>query len=238
MTFIVKVSPIKNIFEQVKWKCKVYSSMFSTVLIVHILFSLLMFSNGAGNIKRGGTFIEYDERFYSLDILFIISIMTLFILGWSVANKSLSNANFSIISTNYTEAISSLLLIIILSIFTVASALSSLYIFFFIKLLMTNETMVIVNAWPNLPSLIIFVLGIILAGSVSYLAKSLFDFSKIVFVMVIVAVILLVSMQITSVFPFLFGVGWFSIILRCLLFIGVTWGLTIFVRQRKEVIRG
>ena len=70
MTSIVTVSPTRNIYEQVKWKCKAYSSMFSTVLIVYVLMALLTGGMG-GSIGRGRGFVNYKEQFYSLDGFFI-----------------------------------------------------------------------------------------------------------------------------------------------------------------------
>ena len=61
MTSIVTVSPMRNIYEQVKWKCKAYSSMFSTVLIVYILMGLL--SGGMSGSLGTGTSYRFKAAF-------------------------------------------------------------------------------------------------------------------------------------------------------------------------------
>ena len=241
MTSIVKASLTRNIYGQVRWKCKAYSSTFSSVLIVHILFGLLMLGNGSGSMYSGPGFINlnYEEHFYSLDAMYYISLITMLMIGWLIASKAISRDNFSILTNNQTEVISSLSFLIVLCIFTFISAMSTLSITVFIQLLSSDDMLLIPSTWISFQSVLIFLTSTILAGTVGYCARSLFDFSKVFFVLVIVALFFIIRTVTTiEIWPLLFGEGWLEIGGRSILYIIILWICTILLRQRKEVIRG
>lgn len=241
MTSIVKASPTRNIYEQVKWKSKAYSATFSSVLIVHILFGLMMLGNGSGSrySGSGAININYEEHFYSLDAMYYISLITMFMIGWLIASKAISRDNFSILTNNQTEVISSLSFLVVLCIFTFLSALSTLSITVFIHLIRSDGMLLIPSTWMSFQSVLIFLTSTILAGTVGYCARSLFDFSKAIFVLVIVVLISVVrAISVVELWPLLFGEGWLEIGGRSVLYIIILWIGTILLRQRKEVIRG
>ena len=241
MTSIVKASLTRNIYEQVRWKCKAYSATFSSVLIVHILFGLLMLGNGSGSMYRGSGSINlnYEEHFYSLDAMYYISLITMLMIGWLIASKAMSRDNFSILTNNQTEVISSLSFLVVLCIFTFISALSTLSITVFIQLLRSDNILILPSTWISFRSILIFLTSTILAGTVGYCARSLFDFSKVVFALVIVMLVFIIrAITPVEIWPLLFGKGWIEISGRSILYIIILWICTILLRQRKEVIRG
>ena len=241
MTSIVKASLTRNIYEQVKWKCRAYSSTFSSVLIVQILFGLMMLGNGSGSSYRGSGSIniDYEEHFYSLDTTFLISLITMLLIGWLLASKAMSRENFSILTNNQTEVISSLSFLVVLCIFTFISSVSTLSITVFIQQLRSDDMLILPSTWISFQSVLIFLTSTALAGTVGYCARSLFDFSKVVFALVILVLFFIIrSITTVEIWPLLFGKGWLEIGGRSVLYIMILWICTILLRRSKEVIRG
>lgn len=236
MTSIVTVSPMRNIFEQVKWKCKAYSSMFSTVLIVYILMGLL--SGGmSGTVGRGVSFANYKEQFYSLDGFFIYTIMLMLILGWMLASKQLSRQNYSIVTTNLTEVVSTGIFLIVLCIFTLAAAISTLIISVLINLLSTGEQNIYYDSTISLTAISGFIVCTLLAASIGYFLHAMFDFSKIAFIIVAAGIFLLIRQYTYDTWQFVFGDGTMQIIGRSAVYVIVIWLLIALIRQKREVTR-
>ena len=236
MISIVTVSPARNIYEQVKWKCRAYSSMFSTVLIVYVLLSLLT-GGMSGSIGRGGSFFSYKEQFYSLDSLFIFTIVMMLILGWLLASKSLSYENFSIVTTNRTEVISTALFLVVLCLFALVAAVSTLCISVFINILRTGDLFMFHSSQFSFVTFIGFVVCILLAASIGYFVHAVFDFSKIVFVLLCVVFFLVIRQYTIDLWGIIFGGSSLAIIGRSAFYILVLWLLILFIRQRREVTR-
>lgn len=236
MTSIVTVSPTRNIYEQVKWKCKAYSSMFSTVLIVYVLMALLTGGMG-GSIGRGRGFVNYKEQFYSLDGFFIYTVVMMLILGWMLASKSLSAENFSIVTTNRTEVISTALFLVVLCLFTLVAAVSTLCISVLIDILQTGDLFMFHSSQFSFVTFIGFVVCILLAASLGYFIHAVFDFSKIVFALLCVGFFLVVRQYTIDLWGIIFGGDTLSIIGRSALYIVALWLLILFIRQRREVTR-
>ncbi|MEG0386569.1 MAG: hypothetical protein RR642_17680, partial [Solibacillus sp.] len=139
-----------------------------------------------------------------------------------------------------TETVSTLLFLVVLSIFTVFSALSSLYITVFTRLLFFDQVMVIKSALFEISTLFIFLIFVLIAGSASYFAKTLFDISKITFLLL--TIVIIYSMQTGGIsestfFEFFLVQSMGEMLGKVLLVLTIFWGLTIAIRQRREVIR-
>lgn len=237
MTSIVTVSPMRNIYEQVKWKCRAYSSLFSTVLIVYILLGLLT-GGLSGSLGRGTSFVNNEERFYSLDGSFIYSIILMLILGWMLASKRLSRDNFSIVTTNLTEVISTGLFLVILCIFTLAAAISTLSISVLINLLRTGDQQYLYyDTNISVSAIIGFIVCTLLAASIGYFLHAMFDFSKFAFIILAVGFFLLVRQYTFNTWQFVFGDGALQIIGRSAIYIVIVWLLIALIRQQREVTR-
>lgn len=236
MTSIVKVSTARNIYEQVKWKCKAYSSMFSTVLILYILLTLLS-GGGSGSLGMGRSFVSYREQYYTLDSLFIFTVLTMFIFGWLLASKSISRDNFSIVTTNYTEAISSALFLVVLCIFTLVAAISTLWISILVDILRTGDLFIFHSMEYSLLTFISFTVCSLLAASIGYFIHVVFDFSKIVFALLCAGMFLLIRQYTIELWGILFGGSAFQIIGRSTIYIILLWLLIVLMRQRREVTR-
>lgn len=236
MTSIVTVSPIRNIYEQVKWKCKAYSSMFSTVLIVYILLGLLT-GGMSGSLGTGTSFVDYEERFYSLDGFFIYTIILMLILGWMLASKQLSRQNYSIVTTNLTEVVSTGIFLIVLCIFTLAAAISTLIISVLISLLSTGEQHIYYETTISLTAIIGFIVCTLLSASIGYFLHAIFDFSKIAFLILAAGIFLLIRKYTYDTWQFVFGDGTMQIIGRSTVYVIVIWLLITLIRQKREVTR-
>ena len=236
MTSIVTVSPARNIYEQVKWKCKAYSSMFSTVLIVYILLTLL--SDGrSGTLGMGRNFVSYKEQYYTLDALFMFTVITMLIFGWMLASKSISRDNFSIVTTNYTEAISSALFLVVLCIFTLIAAISTLWISIFLDILRTGDLFIFHSMEYSLLTFISFTVCSLLAASIGYFIHAVFDFSKIVFALLCAGMFLLIRQYTIELWGIIFGGSAGQLIGRSAIYIVGLWLLILLIRQRREVTR-
>ncbi|MGN7479046.1 silver transporter [Solibacillus silvestris] len=236
MIFIVKVNPARNIYEQVKWKCKAYSSMFSTVLIVHMLLALL--SGGhTGSMGMGRGFVNYREQYYSMDPLFIYSVIMMLFIGWMLASKVLTRDNFSIVATNRTEIISTWLFLVVHAVFTLFSAICTLSISVFIDIVRTGDILMLHSSDVSIISLAGFVVCILLAASVGYFLHVVFDFSKVVFVLLGAAIFLLIRQYTIDVWEMLFGSSSVQILGRSVMYMAILWGLVLLIRQQREVMR-
>lgn len=236
MTSIVTVSPMRNIYEQVKWKCKAYSSMFSTMIIVYILLALLT-GGGSGTVGMGQSFISYREQYYTLDGLFIFTVMTMLIFGWILASKPLSRDNFSIVTTRHTEVLSTALFLVVLCVFAVAAAISTLWISIFIDILRTGDLFIFHSMEYSFQTLTGFVICLLLAASIGYFIHTVFDFSKIVFALLCAGLFMLIRQNAIELWGIGFGESSMHIIGRSAIYIVVLWLLILFIRQRKEVTR-
>lgn len=239
MTSLNNVSIAQNIWQQLVWKCRTFSSTFTTVLIVQIIFSVLPFGSTGSS---GGSFgsIRYNESIYSLDLLLIVSILSVIMLGWLLATGSIRNDNYSIVTTNFTETASTLLFLIVLSIFTTLSALSSLYFTVFTRLLFFDQVIVVKSALIEISTLFIFLLFVLIACSASFFAKTLFDVSKITFLFLIIAIISSMrfwNISVSMHFEFFLVQNMLELLGKVFLVLMILWGLTIAIRKRREVIR-
>lgn len=236
MISIAKVNPTKLLVEQVKWKCKVYSSMFSTVIIVNIIFGLLFF-NGTGSMGMTSSFVEYRETSYTMDVHFIYSIIVLFIVGWMFANKRMLNQNFSIVNTIINDTYSSFAFLALLSLFSVVSALSTMYILTFVKAIFLSGDLPLVYYGIDAGNVLLFFAVLLLASSLGYFARTTFDYSKVLFIMIIVFFIVVANIIELDFFYFFFGVSTGVIVIRSLIYSILCWCLTWLIKRRCEVIR-
>ena len=236
MTSIVTPSPVRNIYEQVKWKCKAYSSMFSTVLILYIILALLT-GGGSGSLGMGRSFVSYREQYYTLDGLFIFTVLTMLVFGWMLASKSISRDNFSIVTTNYTEAVSTALFLVVLSLFTLVAAISTSWISVLIDILRTGDLFIFHNMEYSFLTFISFTVSMFLAASIGYFTHAVFNFSKIVFALLCAGLFLLIRQYTIELWGIIFGGSAGQLIGRSAIYLVVLWLLILLIRQRREVTR-
>ncbi|MEK4423706.1 hypothetical protein [Solibacillus sp. FSL K6-1523] len=238
MTSLNNVSITQNICQQLLWKCRVFSATFSTIVIVQMIFAVLVGSTGSRGSGRG--FFEYDERYFSLDLLLIISVISAIMLGWLLATQSIRNDNYAVVTTNFTETVSTLLFLVVLSAFTVLSALSAFYITAFSRLLIFNQVKVNVGSLFELSSLFLFFLFVLLAGSASFFARTLYDFSKVITLLLIISFIFYTQLRNISdsaLIKFFFIPDNVGVEGGLIFMIVLFWVLAIGIRQRREVMR-
>lgn len=233
MTSIVTVKPARNVWEQVKWKCKAYSSMFSTVILVHLIIGFLT-SEGTGSFYIGGNF---EGRTYTLDALFIFSVILMLGLGWMLASNTLAQDQRSIVTTNQTEVLSMFIFTIILAIFTVMSALSVHCITIALEILKTDAPFILENPFFSSNTILAFAVCITLACAVGYFVRAVFQFSKIVLVLLAIALFLVIRANGMSFWGVIFGVNVWEIIGYSSLYILLVWTIIFIIRQFREVYR-
>ena len=236
MTSIVTVSPARNLYEQVKWKCQVSSSIFSTIVFVHIILGLLM-SDGTGSFSTGGSLISMEARTYTLDGAFIYSIILMLGIGWMLASQNLSHDHLSIVTNNKTEVLSTFFFMIILSIFTFLSGVCMLLITVALDMLKTNEQLLIENQFISFSTMLLFTLCMLLAGTIGYFTRVAFQYSKVIAVVIFVILILVIRTYGVDTWGVLFGKTTAEIILRSSLYVFVLWCLSFIMRLFREVSR-
>ena len=236
MTSIVTVSPARNVYEQVKWKCQACSSMFSTIMLVHIILGFLM-SDGTGSFSTGGLFVAVEARTYTLDGVFIYSVILMLGIGWMLASQNLSRDQLSIVTNNQTEVLSSFFFLVILSVFTFVSGLCMLYITVAIEMLKVSEPVIIENQFASFSTMLLFTVCMLIAGTIGYFIRVAFQFSKVFFVLLAILLFLLIRTYGGDTWAFIFGTTTASIIWRSSLYILLFWGASYLVRQRREVSR-
>ncbi|WP_274308778.1 hypothetical protein [Solibacillus daqui] len=236
MTSIVTVSPARNIYEQVKWKCQVYVSLFTTIIIVQSLFGFLAM-NGAGSLGMNRGFVEYQESYFSLDSTYIISVIVLFILGWMLANSKMIHQNYSVVNSATTDTIANFILIALLSAFTMFASLCVVYIIMLIQIMTENFQQFYIEKTVDIGMLVVFYMMISLASSIGYLLKTIFDYSKILFIGMIVLLIVVVNLASGNFLPMIFGASMLAISIRTIIYVLVIWCIILLIQRRKEVNR-
>lgn len=236
MTSIVTVSSKRNIFEQVKWKCQVYVSLFTTIIIVQGLFGFISM-NGTSGLGMHRGFIEYRESYFSLDATFMISIFVLFILGWMLANSKMTHQNYSVVNNATTDTISNFIMLILLSAFTLFASLSVVYIIMLLQTMTESFSQFYLDRTADIGMLVVFTLFLLMASSIGYLLKTMFDYSKILFIGVLVLAIVVINILSETFLPLIFGASMFSISVRSIFYVLLIWGITLFIRRHSEVKR-
>lgn len=237
MMYSNKVSVTQNLMQQVLWKYSIYSQTVSTIVIVQIIFTLLSF-NGTGSSSRGVGQVRVQEQFYSLDFLMIISIVTLFIIGWMVTNKSIVHENFSIPTTRLTAHSSTVLFLISLCVLATITALCTLYISVFARMVFTDVQMVMPDTIIDFKALILLFFSLLLAAAGGYFIGSLVYISKF-FIIAFVAVLFIIFRNyienMEMIMHFYFGEDVFSYGIKALVSAILLFGTAIALKNRKEV---
>ena len=81
------VSIMQNVKKQVRWKLSSYSSVFMTIIAVQIMASLL-FLNDTSQMSSGNSIMRLEIRSYSLDIILMFSMITVFIISAMLARST------------------------------------------------------------------------------------------------------------------------------------------------------
>ena len=235
MTSIVTVNPARNLYEQVKWKCKTSSSVFSTIILVHIILGFLT-SDGSGSFYMGDPLISMQARYYTLDGTFIYSIVLMLAIGWMLASGALSRDQFSIVTTNQTEVISTFFFFLLVSIFTFVSAVCMLAISVVVVMLKMNEPLVIENQ-ISVQTMVIFIVCMLLASTIGYFIRTVFQFSKVLLGLLAVLLFLLIRTYSFDIWGIVFGETSAEILWRSSLYVVLLWGAVFVMRLRREVNR-
>lgn len=236
MTSIVTVSPARNVWEQVKWKCQTSSSMFSTIILVHLILGFLT-SDGTGSFSTGGSFLSFEARTYTLDVAFLYSIILMLGIGWMLASGALSRDQFSIVTTNQTEVVSTFFFFVLLSIFTFVSSVCMLCIIVAIEMLKLNEPLVVENQFFSVSIMAMFIVCMLVASTMGYFIRTVFQFSKVLLGLLTVLLFLLIRMYGVDSWSAVFGTTSAEIIGRSSLYVVLLWGAIFVMRLRREVNR-
>lgn len=236
MTSIVTVNPARNLYEQVKWKCQASSSVFNTIILVHIILGFLM-SDGTGSFSMGGSLISMQARTYTLDGAFIYSVVLMLGIGWMLASGTLSRNQFSIVTTNQTEVISTFFFFVLISVFTFISAVCMLAISVVIEMLKMNEPLVIENQLFSVQTMVMFIVCMLLASTIGYFIRTVFQFSKVLLGLLAVLLFLLIRMYSVDIWSAVFGETSTEILWRSSLYVVLLWGAIFVMRLRREVNR-
>ena len=236
MTSIVTVSPARNVWEQVKWKCQTSSSMFSTIILVHLILGFLT-SGGTGSFSTGGSFLSFEARTYTLDVAFLYSIILMLGIGWMLASGALSRDQFSIVTTNQTEVVSTFFFFVLLSIFTFVSSVCMLCISVAIEMLKLNEPLVVENQFFSVSIMAMFIVCMLVASTMGYFIRTVFQFSKVLLGLLTVLLFLLIRMYGVDSWSAVFGTTSAEIIGRSSLYVVLLWGAIFVMRLRREVNR-
>ncbi|MER1958744.1 MAG: silver transporter [Solibacillus sp.] len=236
MTSIVTVSPARNVWEQVKWKCQTSSSMFSTIILVHLILGFLT-SGGTGSFSTGGSFLSFEARTYTLDVAFLYSIILMLGIGWMLASGALSRDQFSIVTTNQTEVVSTFFFFVLLSIFTFVSSVCMLCISVAIEMLKLNEPLVVENQFFSVSTMAMFIVCMLVASTMGYFIRTVFQFSKVLLGLLTVLLFLLIRMYGVDSWSAVFGTTSAEIIGRSSLYVVLLWGAIFVMRLRREVNR-
>lgn len=237
MVSIVTVSPARNLYEQVKWKCRIYSSLFSTVLIIYVLMALLT-GGRAGSLGMGRGFIEYQEMYYSLDGQLLYSMVILMIFGWILASKRFTQENYSIVTTKTEQIISTALFFAVLCVYCFIAALSTLSIAVMLTIWGTGDSFIFFGDSWSFAVFAIFFVCTWLAASVGYFIRTVFYFSKIVFTVLLAGLFLAGRYYMSELWALLFGGSVLQSIGNSILFIVILWLFIVWIGRREEVTRG
>ena len=239
MMSLNKVSATQNIFQQVKWKFSTMSTTFYSVILIQLIFMLLTFS-GTGMSSSGFGGVSVEERFHSLDLLLIVSALTMILLGWMLATKGVTNYNFSVVTTRFTAHASTILFAICLCVVSTLTAFSSFYIVVFLRGLLIDIEMIMPSSMVSAESFVLFMLILVLACAAGYFMGSLIYVSKLFILLLMFIAFYWTRSYIdntSAIFNFYFETSlmdfvWKAVVTAAVLFVGA-----IVVKNSKEVSR-
>lgn len=236
MMSLTRPSVGQNIWQQLIWKLSAYGQAIYTIVLMQMIFTLFTFG-GTGTSGGGNGTVNVQEHFYSLDFLFIISMLSFLIIGWMLATKAFTDENFTIVTTRFTAHASTGLFLVVLSALSTVTALSSLYIVVLLRrLIRTDEFMMSVMPF-HLESIVVFFFAMVMMGAVGYLLSSLIYTSKLYILVIAVAGFFFIRIygNTDKLFTFYIEGTLASFCAKSLITVIVLYGLAILVKSKKEV---
>lgn len=108
-------------------KISAYSGVFISMIILQLI--AMMFSlNGVGMSSGGSDFISYNLHYYSGNLVFVFTMLWVFIVSIIITSKAYRDEDFSFVSNRLSSDLSNFLFIILVSAIGTATALLSGYL--------------------------------------------------------------------------------------------------------------
>lgn len=237
MMSFVKPNAWQNIWQQFCWKLSIYSPVIYTIILIQALFAFLTF-DGSGMSRGGNGVIIVQEKFYSIDFLFMTGVLMFIMIGWQLATKKMIDENFTIPTTRVTAHISTALFLLFVGALSTLTALSSLYMIVAWRALVGDVSIIMPIMPFHFSSAIVFFLVMMMAGAGGYLIGSLLYTSKLFITLLIVVVFLFgrnYADNVERLFTFYVEGTMLAFCVKAVMTTLLLYAVAIIVKNRKEV---
>lgn len=238
MMYSNNISLVKNITSQVKWKMVTYSNILTALIFVQFIFSL----NSAHSSMRGSGLdsILVIQYIYSLDAVFMVSVISVLFIGITLAAKRLDHDNFSIPTTRFSANLSTIIFLGIVSFHATITAISTHYITLFGKMLILDYDIILGNVFPDVTTFFSLYMILIFATAVGYFIGSIYKLSKVLAMIIgVSSFVFLLRYANTeySFFIWLFDKSYNVFILKISILSFLLYSLSCIITNRMEVRR-
>ena len=239
------VSMIQNVKKQVRWKLSSYSSVFMTIIAVQIMASLL-FLNDTSQMSSGNAELRLEIRSYSLDVILMFSMITVFIISAMLASKHMMEENFSIVTTRLTASISTIVAQLIICVIAALTAVSSFYISTLVMRLNNSGVPFLVQTAVEMKTLFLFFSLLVVLSAAGFFVGSFLQMNKWIIAIIGVGVVIALFIYLVPSYEINSSQDeealaantrvWLAS-LKCLSISAVIYAVTIYIRNEQEVSR-
>ena len=232
----------QTVLIQAKWKVKAYSQALIPLLILQILMGFFNYGGGNGMSTMGNGTFSVKIHFYSLDIFLMATCLWAFITAFLIQTRGYRQTDLSTVTTRATGSIANALVLIFYSFIATIIIFMSLYMLVAVIQLNKGINMIPEVALFNLTQFLVTFFIILLASSSGYFVSSLFNLSKVIGSVFVLAFgyffINVLDEQLLTVMKYYFEAGYTLFILKALISVALLFALPVAFLNRKEVVRG
>ncbi|NMH74637.1 hypothetical protein HF078_16255 [Bacillus sp. RO2] len=127
MMSLNKVTLEQVVRNQFIYKIGAYSGVFISLIVLQLI-AIVFSLNGVGNSSWGSELISYNLHYYSGNIVFVFTMLWVFIVSIIITSKTYRDEDFSFVSNRMSSDLSNILFIVLVSLIGTFTALLSTFL--------------------------------------------------------------------------------------------------------------
>lgn len=127
MQSLNKVTFDQVVKKQFLYKLSAYSGVYISLIILQVI-AVLFSLNGVGNSSGGSELISLNIHYYSANLIFIFTMLWVFIVSFIITSKSYRDEDFSFVTNRLSSDFSNVFFVVLASIIGTITALLSKYL--------------------------------------------------------------------------------------------------------------
>ncbi|KMJ59408.1 hypothetical protein AB685_00520 [Bacillus sp. LL01] len=126
MQSLNKVTLEQVVKKQFLYKLSAYSGVYISLIILQMI-AVLFSMNGVGMSGGGSNQVSYNLHYYSANLVFVFTMLWVFIVSIIITSKSYRDEDFSFISNRLSSDLSNILFVVVASVLGTVTAFLSTY---------------------------------------------------------------------------------------------------------------